>query len=182
MGFERIIEIALEFIYWFQFWFVLDEYEKGVVLQLGKFRREVGPGFWFCLPFGIDQVLQENFTFRTARLRTQTLTTKDLKTVVVSPVVAYRIKHIKKFLLEVESAEDALKDVTYGTMGEKIRSAHFLDMMTDEWHDELYKEVREQGFIFGIEVLSVRLSDFGEIFTARLINSNDYEGDYDETD
>ena len=173
MGLERLFDLLVEFIDLFRCWFIIDQYERGIVLQLGKFRREVGPGFHLMLPFRMDQVLVDNVVTRTANLRTQTLTTQGGKDVVLSPVLSYRIRDLKKFMLEVEGAEHALADVTYGTIADMVRHSTFEDMLTDEWHDALYKEVRKQGFCFGIEVLAVRLSDLGQLRSFRLINSTD---------
>jgi len=174
MGIEKLFDVLLEFINLFRFWEVVHEFEQGIVLQFGKFRRVVGPGIRFILPMGIDCIIVDNITFKTSNMRSQTLTMRDKNTLVVSPVIAYRIHDIKKFLLEVESAEDALRDCTHGTVGEMVRHSTLDEMMTDEWHAKLYSKVREQGFQFGIEVLQVRLSDFGSLRTIRLINSNDY--------
>jgi len=173
MGLERLFDLLLEFMDLFRFWQVIDEFERGIVLQWGKFRREVGPGLRLVCPFGIDEVLVDNVVFKTSNLRTQTLTLKDGKSVVISPVISYRIRDIKRFLLEVEGAEDALADSTCGTVGEMVRHCDMRELMQDEWHEKLYQEVRKQGFRFGIEVLAVRLSDFGDMRTFRLINSND---------
>lgn len=182
MGIEKLLDLLIEFVDLFRFWEVINQFERGVVLQLGKFRREVGPGIQLICPFAIDKVLTDNVTFKTGRLRAQTLTTKDRKTIVVSPVVAYKIKHIKKFLLEVEGAEDALEDMTYGTVGTLVRKTRFDEMMSDEWHDTLFEQVRKEGFKFGIEVEAVRLSDFGDILTIRLINSDDSEAIEDDNE
>ncbi len=174
MGLEKLFDLLLEFLDLFRFWQVVDQYEQGIVLQLGKFRRDLKtPGLKIICPFGIDQVFTVNVTLHTMNLRTQTLTQKDGKTIVMSPVLSYRIRDAKKFTLEAESADDALADITYGTVAEMVRQSTMEEMMDDTWHELLYKEVRRQGFAFGIEVLAVRLSDFGALRTIRLINSDD---------
>ncbi|MHC4157181.1 MAG: SPFH domain-containing protein, partial [Planctomycetota bacterium] len=162
MGFEKVVELFLQFIGLFKFWEVIDPYERGVVLQLGRFRREIGPGWWLRCPFGIDKVISSNVVFKTIRLPSQTLTTIDGGSLVLTPVVSFKILDIKKFLLEVDTATGALKDSVCGVVGEMIRHSTMKEMMKDEWHTCLRDEVRRLGRKFGISVVKVRLPDFGK--------------------
>src|SRR5512136_2352489 len=59
----------------FSSFFVVDQREEAVVLNLGKFSRILGPGLHFKLPFGVEKnynvptqrILTEEFGFRTLK-------------------------------------------------------------------------------------------------------------------
>ncbi len=174
MGLEKLFEIILDFIGLFQFWVVVDETEQGVVLQLGKYRRTLAkPGIYLCCPFDIDETLVHDITFDTIALQTQTLTMKDERKIVITAVIGFRVSDIKKFCLDVESADSALRDSAYGIIGDSVRHSELSDLMSDDWQIKVFKEIREAGRAFGLECESLRFKDFGIIPTIRLINSDD---------
>src|SRR6185295_11325301 len=100
--FDRLFDIVFQFLDLFKFWVVLDPFEQGVVLRLGKYQRTVSEGFHFVYPFNVDNVLVDNVVPRTINLGEQGLTTKDGKTITVSAVVTAKISDIRKALLDVE--------------------------------------------------------------------------------
>jgi len=170
------IQIMKEIMGFFFFMTVVDEFERAIILQFGKFRREVGPGFWFHLPFCIDRVITENVCFRTQDINTQTLTTRDGDNVTVKVVVAYRVSDIKKFLLEIDSAKEAIEDSLYGSIGELVRHSTFDEMKGGEWHVDLQKKIRHTCQRFGIRIYKVRFSDFARMPAFRLIQTQDESG------
>lgn len=177
---EQWAKLFIEFLHFFCFVTFVDEFEKGVVLRAGRFHRRVGPGWRLHLPFGIDRVITENVAFKTTSLRAQTLTTRDGDSVVASVIVAYAVKDVQKFLLEVDSANGTLGDIVHGTLSEMARKSTFLDMLDNDWHNVFVREVRRMGEQFGIYVYSARLADLGKIRTYRLINFQDIEEDDEE--
>ena len=106
--FERLIEWIEQFIDLFRFWQVINAYEEGVVLRLGKYHRNIGPGFHFIIPFNIEEVLRDNVVPTTTRITEQTMTTADLQQVVISVILRWRISDIRKILVEVEDADQVL--------------------------------------------------------------------------
>ena len=67
------VGLILALILLFSSFFVVDQKEEAVVLNLGKFSRQVGPGLHFKIPFGVEKnynvptqrILKEEFGFRT---------------------------------------------------------------------------------------------------------------------
>jgi len=54
--FDRILDKVLEFLGWFTFWTVVREFERGVILRLGSFHREVGPDDGVALVEGAEWI------------------------------------------------------------------------------------------------------------------------------
>ena len=166
---ERLVEFFQSILSLFQFWTVVDQYENGIVLRLGKFYRELDPGFHWVIPLGVDRVLCENVALETKNLGTQSLTTKDGQFVIVGVVLSYRIKDVKKFLLEVEDADSVLKDSTYGVVGEYVASSTWEEISKLETQTEIHQEIRKKAFRWGIEVVTLQFSDISKSKTIRLI-------------
>ena len=115
--FDRIFEI-IQWLFEFLVPFViLFPFERGLLIRLGKFKRELDPGFHWCAPFHIDTVLHDHVTPRVDHLIGLATTTKDDKSVGFDAVVTWRISDIKRALLEVTDLKDAIADICAGQIG-----------------------------------------------------------------
>lgn len=156
---EQIIELLIELRDWFNPLFVIDQYEMGVVLRWGKYHRTVEPGLHFKWPCGIEDEMKDTVVRTTSYLDVQSLTTKDKRSINSSPIIIYKIGNIKRWLLEVDDAEDALHDMTYGLNEELASETLLTDIQTPEYAERLSEEVRAAGVSWGARVESVKFSD-----------------------
>lgn len=147
---------------------VIEQYDGGVMLRLGKFHRELKPGFHWKWPF-LETVLSHSCVITTMSLHPQTLTTKDQKSVVVKGIVKYRISDVKTFLLEVNDAVDAISDITQGFILEVIEDKTWDECMTNNIDSIISRKVRNEAKKWGIEVVNVTLTNKGLIRTLRLM-------------
>lgn len=168
---ERLADFIQSVIGLFQFWVVIDQYEEGILLRLGKYKKDYMPGFHLIIPFGIDRVLTENIALESKNLGAQSLTTKDGYIILVSIVLSFRIKNIRKFLIEVERAEDVLMDSTYGVVGDFVSSHTWEEIISPEVKQKLYDEIRKKAFRWGIEVVNAQFADLSKSKTIRLVNT-----------
>ena len=156
-----IIEVLKVTLYFFIPWTVLDEYERGVILRLGKHVKRggqdvVGPGIIFHWPFNIDQIPTTNVVFEVGDAELQ-CTTHDGVVVNVEVVAGYSISNPRKFLLEVEEAGDAVLDAIGGAVFESVRSRTWEDLSAVSFVDDLRKEIGRRGLRFGVKIESVYL-------------------------
>jgi regulator of protease activity HflC (stomatin/prohibitin superfamily) len=107
-------EVIWEVLGWFQIITVLDEWEEGVVLQLGKYRRTVKAGWWLHLPLTIDEIHVMNVRPDAMELDEQTLTTGDESEIIIKVVLMWSIFDIKKCTLDVEDAAETLEQISVG--------------------------------------------------------------------
>lgn len=139
---------------------VVNQYERGVVLTLGKFTGIREPGLRVVVPifqrmFKIDQ------RTNTIDIPKQEVITKDNVTIKVDAVVYFRVADVKKAVLEVTNyvyassqfAEAALRDVT-GNVD--------LDSLLGQ-RDEVSKRIKEivdaQTEKWGIDVENVKVQN-----------------------
>ena len=157
--FDRILDWIEAGIAHFQFMFVLDPYEEGVVVRLGKYHRTVGPGWHFMLPFGIEEVMSETVVRTTSYLEVQSITSADGKSVNINAVIVYKIGNIKRWLLEVDDAEEALQDMTYGLITELAEECTWGEILDPQFMVDVTELVKQEAITWGARVEAVKLSD-----------------------
>ena len=81
-------------------WVIIDAFEGGVLLRLGKYKKTLGPGFHWRLPF-VDDAVTQITNWIQLNIPCQTLTTQDGKAVNISYTVDYRIVDAKPAILEL---------------------------------------------------------------------------------
>ena len=150
--------------------FILREYERGVLLRFGKYRKTYdSPGLYFKIPL-VDEPITCNITTRTERVGHQSLTTKDKKEVVVSSMVKYHIEDVKIYLLEVEEAIEAIADITQGIIKRHITDTDWIDCINNDFDKDITKEVRKEVKKWGITIDLITITEIATSPSLRLIN------------
>lgn len=150
---------------------VIDEYDRAVVLRLGKRNRVLGPGFHWVLPLGLEEVLSMNVVPKVIRLHPQTLDTSDGKTVTITLVVTMDISDIAKALLEVEDVDDAVVDAITGLASSFISETYYADLVSPEFSEELTEAANNQIAKYGVRILKTQMADAATFANIRLIHS-----------
>jgi regulator of protease activity HflC (stomatin/prohibitin superfamily) len=81
---------------------VVAQYEKGLVLRLGRYRTTVGSGLTFLVPV-IEDMLKVDMRERVINVEPQKVITKDNVSVTVDAVIYYRIIDPVKATFEVQN-------------------------------------------------------------------------------
>lgn len=166
--FERLIDLILQAGERIMPFAIVNAWEKGVVLRLGKFHRSVGPGLAWKIPFAED-VIQHTAVTTTMRLAPQTLTTKDGKAVVVAAVVKYNVHDVEKYSTQVWDQHDALADVTMGEIRVAVRDHTFEELLAEVPEKAIATAVRRKIGKYGIELEAVTFTDLAAVRSFRLI-------------
>lgn len=158
---DRLVDLAAKFAQLFVFLRIIDCYEQGVLLRLGKFRRILEPGAHFVIPFCVDSVMRAHVVIDTLELSPQAFVTKDGVDCVATAIVTYKIRDIAKFLIEAEDAESVLADATRGPIRQILCGRSFAELQGAHpgLEDEITKAARRKAFQLGIEITNVSLSD-----------------------
>ena len=167
---DKLLEFFLGVLDLFRFWAVIEQYERGLILRLGRFTQEIGPGFHWILPFGVERVLHDNVVPRTHRLEPQSLMTADGKVITVTGVITARIANIQKALLEVEGVDHALVDCCTAAIAERVTSSLWEELSTEGFRERLMKECRKQGWKYGLEIERAQLADICPSRSIRLLS------------
>jgi len=132
--------------------YVVDQTEQAVVLQLGKFNRITGAGLQFKLPFGIEknynvptqQIQNMTFGYRTEQAGINTvysrgdypeesiMLTGDLNIIDVEWVIQYRITDPKAWLFNVVYRDQTIRDISQSTINQLVGDRAILDVIGPE--------------------------------------------------
>ena len=170
----EIIAHLLEFIK--SFWnnllpfVIVDEYEHGVILKLGKYHKNITAGFIWKWPF-IDEPITCRNTVTTMSIKNQSLTTKDEQPITIECIVKYKIINAKKFLLEVEDSKDAINDVTQGKIKELITNKTWeeVKLLKDT---EIREAVVSEAKDWGIKIYYITITSLVKTRIYKIINDS----------
>ncbi len=162
--FTGLWEVIKEIWGWFEWLTFIDEWEEAVVLQTGRFRRVLKPGWWLIVPFAIDEVFTMNVKPSAMELDEQALTTSDDKDIVVKGVLMWSIFDIRKAICDVEDVEETLGDIALGIVQDMVETREWAYIKTAECRREIKKAIQVQARKWGITVSTFK---FQSIVRAR---------------
>ena len=164
--FDKLIDLIVTFIHDILPWKIVDQWEEGVHLNTGKFKKIVKPGLNFKIPF-FDQIITTPVITQTVNLSAQTVTSEDNRSVVLTSIVRYHIHDVQKFLLGVMHANDVLIDTTQGIIRDVVEGCRWEDLY--DLGSVVTPEINQQVIKWGITVEQVSFPDLGEIKTYRVM-------------
>jgi regulator of protease activity HflC (stomatin/prohibitin superfamily) len=159
---DRLIDVLFQFLEAFRIIYVVDEYERGVVLRLGRFHRELDPGWHWVVPFYVERVIVDNVVPRTMNMGSLNLTTSDGNQVGIGVIITARIHNIQKALLGVEGVDDAMRDVCYAEIATVVHTHTWADLQKEDINEKLLKACRPRAFTYGIEIIRAQISDLAK--------------------
>ncbi len=140
---------------------IADQWEKAVVLRLGKFQALKGPGLFFIIPivdtvaYWIDlRVINTTFTAE------KTLT-KDTVPVDVDAVLFWKVIDAKKAALEIADYKSAINWASQTALRDVIGKTMLSEMLEgrDKMSAILQKIIDERTEPWGVNVISVEVKD-----------------------
>ncbi len=139
----------------------VKQYERGVVLTMGKFSGIRQPGWSIIVP--VFQKMQKvDMRVKAVDVPDQKVITKDNVSATINAVIYYRVSDAAKAILEVEDFFYAVSQLAQTTMRNIVGSAD-LDQVLSE-RDTLSDRIREiiatESDAWGIQVNNVELKDF----------------------
>jgi regulator of protease activity HflC (stomatin/prohibitin superfamily) len=177
---DKLIDFLISALKIFQFWVVIYPYEKGILLRLGKFKRELGAGLHWCAPLKIDRVLTMDTVVRTLRLGAQSLVTRDSKPVVINTVVACEIVDVQRAILNVHSIEHVIDDSCSGLVAAFVAN-HSLEYIVNCCASPdavLILKCQESAAEYGVRIIRVQFTDVTPSHTFRMLNSTTEAASY----
>lgn len=139
---------------------IVNQYERGIVLRLGKFHRTMDPGLRLIFPY-FDRMIKVDVRTTPMDIPKQEVITKDNVTVNVDAVVYYRVLDPRKAVLETTNysyatstfAQTALRDITGNFELDEILSKR------DEISSQIKEIVDKQTDKWGIDIENVKLQN-----------------------
>jgi len=137
---------------------VLKEYQRGVVLTLGRYTGTKGPGLIILIP-GIQTMMRVDLRTVVMDVPSQDVISRDNVSVKVNAVVYFRVVDPSKAVLQVEHYYEAISQVAQTTL-RSVLGQHELDEMLTE-RDKLNRDIQtildEQTDPWGVKVTNVEI-------------------------
>ena len=140
---------------------VADQWEKAVILRLGRFHSIKGPGLFFIIP--VIDVISYWIDTRviTTTFKTEKTLTKDTVPVDVDAVLFWKVIDPKKAALDVADYQSAISWASQTALRDVIGKTMLSDMLEgrEKISSELQKIIDERTEPWGVNVISVEVKD-----------------------
>jgi len=120
---------------------IAQEYQRGVIFRLGRYKGLRGPGLFWIMPLGIERAVIIDIRTETVSAEQQETITRDSVTIKVNAVLWYRITDAAKSVIAVSNASHAVYQLALTGL-RNIIGQHDLDEVLQE-RDKINGLLRE---------------------------------------
>jgi regulator of protease activity HflC (stomatin/prohibitin superfamily) len=140
---------------------VADQWERVVVLRLGRFRALTGPGLFFIIPIIETVAYWIDIRVITSAFKAEKTLTKDTVPVDVDAVLFWKVVDPKKAALDVADYVSAINWAAQTALRDVIGKTMLSDMLEgrEKISNELQKIIDVRTEPWGINVISVEVKD-----------------------
>lgn len=139
---------------------IIQEWERAVVLRLGRYNHIKGPGIRFLLPF-IDRMIRVDLRVVTMDVPKQDMMTKDNVPMIVDAVVYFQVVNPEAAILNVEQFVRATSLKSQTTLRSVIGQSQLDELLSerDKINQHLQTIIDEETEPWGVKVTSVEVRD-----------------------
>jgi regulator of protease activity HflC (stomatin/prohibitin superfamily) len=139
---------------------VVKEWERGVILRLGRISGVKGPGLFFIIPI-IDQMTKVSLQIVTLNVPPQDVITKDNVTVRVDAVVYFQIFDPVKATVEIQNYSLATSQIAQTTLRSILGQADLDQLLgeRDRLNDEIQRIIDDLTEPWGVKVTNVEIKN-----------------------
>jgi len=142
------------------FLMIINQYERAIILRLGKYQRQIGPGVQTRLPFA-DNILVVDIREKVSEFKAERMLTKDNVPVTIDAILRYKIieERSKDAILNVENFNQMIQQVSQTTLRNNIGSSLFQDVLSkrEEINQHVKIIIATEASNWGIEVTGVEI-------------------------
>jgi len=155
-----IVVVVLIVLLLFSTFRVLNEYERGVMLTLGRFTGIKGPGVVIVFPI-LQQMRKVDLRVVVLNVPKQDVITRDNVSVKVNAVVYFRTVDPGKAILQVASPFEATSQVAQTTLRSVLGQHEMDDLLSqrDKLNADIQKILDQNTEAWGIKVSNVEIKD-----------------------
>ncbi|HYZ22775.1 MAG TPA: slipin family protein [Rhodopila sp.] len=140
---------------------IADQWERMIVLRLGKLHGIRGPGLFVIIPFvdtvatSIDQRIQ------TTGFNAERTLTRDTVPVNVDAIIFWQVHDTERAALEIANYREAIAQVAQTTLREMIGATELSELLSERKKADLVlrEEIGTKTAEWGVSVISVEIRD-----------------------
>ncbi|MET9034269.1 SPFH domain-containing protein [Streptomyces mirabilis] len=140
---------------------VVKQYERGVVLRLGRLRSDVrGPGFTMVVPF-VDKLRKVNMQIVTMPVPAQDGITRDNVTVRVDAVIYFKVVDAADAVIQVEDYQFAVSQMAQTSLRSIIGKSDLDDLLSnrEKLNQGLELMIDSPAMGWGVQIDRVEIKD-----------------------
>jgi regulator of protease activity HflC (stomatin/prohibitin superfamily) len=140
---------------------IANQWDRAVVLRLGRFRSLEGPGLFFIIPIIETVIYWIDIRVITSSFKAEKTLTKDTVPVDVDAVLFWKVVDPKKAALDVADYQGAINWAAQTALRDVIGKTMLSDMLEgrEKISNELQKIIDVRTEPWGINVISVEVKD-----------------------
>jgi regulator of protease activity HflC (stomatin/prohibitin superfamily) len=137
---------------------ILNEYERGVILRLGKFSGIRGPGLIILIP-GLEKMIKVDLRLVTMDIPSQDIISKDNVTLKVNGVVYFKVSDPERAIISVENYYHATAQIAQTTLRSVVGQYELDEILAhrDEINSKLQSILDELTGPWGIKITNVEV-------------------------
>jgi len=142
---------------------VADQWERAVVLRLGKLTAIRGPGLFAIVPF-IDNVTSWlDQRIQTTEINAEKALSKDTVPVNIDAIVFWQIHDAERAALEITNYRQVITQVAQTSLREMVGSSLLSTLLSERKQGDLQlrEDIGRKTAEWGVSVLSVEIRDIG---------------------
>lgn len=138
-----------------------DQWNRAIILRLGRFRGLGGPGLFTLIPFLELIATVVDIRIRTTEIRAEEALTRDTVSIAMDAIVFWRVIDARRAATEIEHYRLAVERVAQTSLRETIGSHDLTQLLSDRQtaDEELRETISAKTAIWGVEITSVEIKD-----------------------
>jgi regulator of protease activity HflC (stomatin/prohibitin superfamily) len=139
---------------------VVNQYEQGVVLTLGKYTSTRTPGLtWIFV--GIQEMTKVDLRITTIDIPQQEVITKDNVPVGINAVVYFQVQSAEKAILNIKDYTMAVSQYAHAALRDVIGGIELDSLLSerDQVSEEIHKIILQATSSWGISVTDIKVQD-----------------------
>ena len=139
---------------------VINQYERGIILTLGKYTGTYEPGLRWIL-IGIQKMIKVDIRITTVDIPRQEAITKDNVPVGINAVVYYKVERAEDAILKVENYSYAVSQYALAALRDIIGGVELDTLLTEREKiaSDIKKVVDMETAPWGIDVTAIKMQD-----------------------
>lgn len=157
---SKLFNLILRFIGLFQVFFYVDQYDKAVVLRVGKYNRSVGPGFRWIIPLEVEKSINVNAVSEPMYIDNQSGHTSDGFLVNWQLGLIFKVTDAEKFLVRNETTDVQVNLIAAGAVLQAVESSTWQECRATDFLREVQKAVNRSLRSKGVCIGNLMFVDF----------------------
>lgn len=139
---------------------IVQEWERGVILRLGRVIGAKGPGLFYIIPI-IDRMIKVNLQIVTMNVPPQDVITRDNVTVRVDAVVYFQVFDSVKATVEIQNYVLGTSQIAQTTLRSILGQAELDQLLSERerLNDEIQRIIDELTEPWGVKVTNVEIKN-----------------------